>query len=62
MALYRHVANKDELLDGLVDAVVGEIDPPDPTLDWKSAVRARILSAVRYPRKPLSNSRKRTRT
>ena len=28
MALYRHVANKDELLDGLVDVVVGEIDPP----------------------------------
>ena len=28
MALYRHVANKDELLDGLVDVVVGEFDPP----------------------------------
>ena len=28
MALYRHVANKDELLDGIVDVVVGEIDPP----------------------------------
>ena len=28
MALYRHVANKDELLDGMVDVVVGEIDPP----------------------------------
>ena len=28
MALYRHVANKDELLDGLVDVVIGEIDPP----------------------------------
>ena len=30
MALYKHVANKDELLDGLVDVVVGEIDPPFP--------------------------------
>jgi AcrR family transcriptional regulator len=53
MALYRHVANKDELLDGLVDAVVGEIDPPDLTSDWKSAVRSRILSAraavLRHP-------------
>ena len=28
MALYKHVANKDELLDGMVDVVVGEIDPP----------------------------------
>ena len=31
MALYKHVANKDELLDGMVDVVVGEIDPPVPT-------------------------------
>ena len=31
MALYRHVANKDELLDAMVDAVVAEIDPPRPT-------------------------------
>src|SRR4051812_18332924 len=28
MALYRHVANKDEMLDGMIDVVVGEIDPP----------------------------------
>jgi AcrR family transcriptional regulator len=27
MALYRHVANKDEMLDAMVDAVVAEIDP-----------------------------------
>ncbi|RZU74321.1 TetR family transcriptional regulator [Micromonospora kangleipakensis] len=47
MALYKHVANKDELLDGMVDVVVGEIDPPDPDVDWKTAVRQRILSARR---------------
>jgi AcrR family transcriptional regulator len=47
MALYKHVANKDELLDGMIDVVVGEIDPPDADLDWKAAVRARILSARR---------------
>jgi AcrR family transcriptional regulator len=47
MALYRHVANKDELLDGMIDVVVGEVDPPDPSLEWKPAVRARILSARR---------------
>jgi AcrR family transcriptional regulator len=45
MALYKHVANKEELLDGMVDVVVGEIDPPVRGADWKSAVRQRILSA-----------------
>jgi AcrR family transcriptional regulator len=47
MALYKHVANKDELLDGMVDLVIGEVEPPDPTLDWKDAVRQRVLSARR---------------
>ena len=47
MALYKHVANKDELLDGMIDVVVGEIDPPAPDADWKRAVRQRILSARR---------------
>jgi AcrR family transcriptional regulator len=53
MALYRHVANKEELLDGMLDVVVGEIDPPVPEVDWKTAIRRRILSArralLRYP-------------
>jgi AcrR family transcriptional regulator len=47
MALYKHVAGKDELLDGMIDAVVQEIEPPQMDLEWKSAVRARILSARR---------------
>lgn len=47
MALYKHVANKEELLDGMLDVVVGEIDPPDSEADWRSAVRKRILSARR---------------
>lgn len=47
MALYRHVANKDELLDALVDVVIGEIDPPLEGVDWKEALRTRILSARR---------------
>jgi AcrR family transcriptional regulator len=47
MALYKHVANKEQLLDGMVDVVVGEIDPPAPGADWKSAVRQRVLSARR---------------
>jgi AcrR family transcriptional regulator len=47
MAIYKHVANKDELLDGVVDVVVREIDPPIRGTDWKIAVRQRILSARR---------------
>ncbi|CAM5682805.1 TetR family transcriptional regulator [Streptomyces avidinii] len=47
MALYKHVANKEELLDGMADAVVGEIDPPAAGTDWQRLVRARILSARR---------------
>ena len=53
MALYKHVANKDELLDGMVDVVVGEIDPPAGGTDWKAAMRRRVLSArgalLRHP-------------
>jgi AcrR family transcriptional regulator len=47
MALYKHVANKDALLDGMIDVVVGEIDPPAEGLGWKLAIRERILSARR---------------
>ena len=47
MALYKHVANKDEMLDGMIDVVVGEIDPPLEGVDWKTAMRERILSARR---------------
>lgn len=47
MALYKHVANKEELLDGMVDVIVAEIDPPAPGPEWKSAIRQRILSARR---------------
>jgi AcrR family transcriptional regulator len=53
MALYKHVQNKDELLDGMVDAIVGEIDPPAVGIDWKTTIRLRILSArqvlLRHP-------------
>ena len=45
MALYKHVANKEELLDGMIDIVVGEIDPPVAGAGWKAAIRQRILSA-----------------
>jgi AcrR family transcriptional regulator len=45
MALYRHVRNKDDLLDGLVETVVGEIELPYPSKDWKAAMRALVRSS-----------------
>jgi AcrR family transcriptional regulator len=45
MSLYNHVANKDELLDGMVDLVFSEIDLPVGGADWKTAMRERAQSA-----------------
>ena len=45
MALYRHVANKEDLLDGMIDIVFSEIDFPFPADDWRSAMRQRGVSA-----------------
>ena len=39
MSLYNHVANKDELLRGMVDAVWGEIALPGRKVEWKAKVR-----------------------
>jgi AcrR family transcriptional regulator len=44
MALYKHVASKEELLDGMVDIVFGEIELPSEDLDWRSAMRRRAIS------------------
>jgi AcrR family transcriptional regulator len=44
MALYKHVANKDEMLDGMVDIVFGEIESPSIDDDWRSAMRRRAMS------------------
>jgi AcrR family transcriptional regulator len=44
MALYKHVANKEELLDGMVDIVFSEIELPSGDLDWRSAMRRRAVS------------------
>ena len=53
MSLYNHVANKDDMLDGIVDRVVSEIEVPDLKADWKSAMRQRAISAhqvlLRHP-------------
>ncbi|NEE01047.1 TetR family transcriptional regulator [Phytoactinopolyspora halotolerans] len=63
MSLYYHVANKEELLDGVAEFVVQEIndvvdriDLPSAGADWKKAARQRILAArevlLRHPWAP----------
>jgi AcrR family transcriptional regulator len=53
MSLYKHVANKDEVLDGLIDLVVKEIDVPPFGTEWRQAMRERAMSArqvfLRHP-------------
>ena len=44
MALYRHARNKEDIVDGIVDLVFGEIDVPDPAVDWRTAMRERAVS------------------
>ena len=46
MSLYKHVANKDDLLDGMIDVVFAEIELPDAADGWKVAMRRRA-AAVR---------------
>lgn len=45
MSLYHHVANKEELLDGMVDLVFAEIHLPEGGDDWRATMRARAVSA-----------------
>ena len=45
MSLYKHVANKDEILDGIVDVVISQIELPSLDAPWKDAMRARASSA-----------------
>ena len=53
MSLYHHVANKDDILDGMVDLVFGEIELPVEGADWNTAMRERASSAraamMRHP-------------
>jgi AcrR family transcriptional regulator len=44
MSLYKHVANKDDLLDGMTDRVFAEIEVPDGSTDWRTAMRERAIS------------------
>ncbi len=53
MSLYNHVRNREDLLDGMVDLVFGEIDLPASGVDWRTAMRQRAISArqvlLRHP-------------
>ena len=53
MSLYHHVQNKDDVLDGIVDAVVGEIDVSPVDADWKTELRQLAMTArtvmLRHP-------------
>jgi len=53
MSLYHHVANKDDILDGIVDIVFSEIELPSGDADWKAAMRQRAISVrealLRHP-------------
>ena len=55
MTLYYYVANKDEILDGILEAVVGEMEVPSADGDWKGNLRGMAISAhdvlVRQDRK-----------
>jgi len=44
MTLYHYVPNKENLLDGMIDIVFGEIEPPTTDVDWRTAMRRRALS------------------
>ena len=44
MSLYHYVPNKEQLLDGMIDIVFGEIEPPSTDVDWKTAMRRRAIS------------------
>src|SRR5436309_9669006 len=44
MSLYRHVANKDDLLDGMLDLVLAEWELPERDGDWVEAVKASARS------------------
>jgi AcrR family transcriptional regulator len=56
MSLYNHVANKDDILDGIVDLVFSEIELPAGGADWRPAMRRRAVSAhealLRHPWAP----------
>ncbi len=47
MSLYRHVANKDDLLDGMVDLVLADVPPPSIGGDWRDRLGALVRGVHR---------------
>ncbi|TDB39642.1 MAG: TetR/AcrR family transcriptional regulator [Actinobacteria bacterium] len=47
MSLYNHVANKDDILDGMTDRVAEQFDLPEDACSWREAMRRRAVSAHR---------------
>jgi AcrR family transcriptional regulator len=45
MSLYNHVASKDDILDGMVDVVIEQVDLPANVEQWREAMRCRAVSA-----------------
>jgi AcrR family transcriptional regulator len=63
MSLYHHVAGKDDILDGMIDIVFGEIELPATGTDWKTAMRRRAHSArTALSRHPWATSLMESRT
>ena len=44
MSLYNYVANKDDLIDGILDLVLDESKPPSPDGEWDAAIRSSAIS------------------
>jgi AcrR family transcriptional regulator len=47
MSLYNHVAGKDDVLDGILDLVLAESEPPSPAGAWETAIRSSAVSVHR---------------
>ena len=56
MAIYRHIKGKDDLLDGVAEVVIGEIERPPPGGDWIQDLRGIVMAArtvmLRHPWAP----------
>jgi AcrR family transcriptional regulator len=45
MSLYKHVADKEAILDGIADLVMDEVEGPSPNLEWRASIRRSVISA-----------------
>ena len=63
MSLYRHIANKEELIDGMIDTVFGEADVSPGQTNWKAEMRERALATrAALSRHPWANGLMESRT